>query len=187
MPDRFANGDRATVWRNCSTAPTHASTTAEIFGRRRPVAGTCATWGSTIWLTPVYDNADFSDPQRRFACPSLTTTASGAVDFAVDERLATWRGCGAWSCAHAAASGDADRWRITPARFIRGSPIRHAGLFHGTRGETFATVRRGALIDPRTTAAVRTRCWTDGSRTDLNQDDPRSRGTSFRTRSGGLA
>lgn len=186
MPDRFANGDpsndeparSAGLLDRAKSRFYHGGDLQGVIDRLPYLADLGFT---TIWLNPVYDNADRTDPIRRYdGQPFTDYHGYGAVDFyAVDERL-----------------GDvALLRRLVDAAHARGLKVmqdqvaNHTGPFHEWAGDpptpTWLNGTRAAhlensfdiavLLDPRASAALRRPVldgWFAGLLPDLNQADP---------------
>jgi glycosidase len=136
---------------------------------------------TTIWLNPIYDNADTADPVRRYdGQPFTDYHGYGAIDFyAVDEHLgdvalfarlvdaAHARGLKIMQDQVANHTGPLHPWALDPP-----TPT----WFHGTVAQHPAiSFNAPLLIDPRTAADLRRTVldgWFAGILPDLNQDDP---------------
>ena len=186
MPDRFGNGnlenDRpprsAGLFDRTKPRFYHGGDLQGVIDRLPYLRDLGVT---TLWLNPVYDNADHADPVRKYDNEPFTDYHGyGAVDFyAVDEHL-----------------GDlAVLRRLVDAAHAAGLKVmldqvaNHTGPFHpwvddpptptwlnGTRERHLANSFDAPLLkDPRTSAALRRRVlegWFADLLPDLNQGDP---------------
>jgi glycosidase len=186
MPDRFANGDPAND--RPARSPTLFDRTRSRFYHGGDLQGVIDHLPylrdlgiTTVWLNPVYDNADYTDPVRRYDNEPFTDYHGyGAVDFyAVDEHLgdlSTLRRL--VDAAHAAG-----------LKIMLDQVANHTGPFHpwlddpptptwfnGTRDSHLANSFDAPLLnDPRTSEMLRRRVldgWFADLLPDLNQTDP---------------
>jgi glycosidase len=186
MPDRFANGDpsndrparSAALLDRTKARFYHGGDLQGLIDRLPYLADLGVT---TIWLNPVYDNADSFDPTRRYDGEPFTDYHGyGAIDFyAVDEHLgdvasfarlvdaAHARGLKIMQDQVANHTGPMHPWADdppTPAWF-HGTVARHPSI----------SFNAPLLIDPRTSVDLRRAVldgWFAGILPDLNQDDP---------------
>ena len=186
MPDRFANGDPAND--DPASAPGlhdrskpryyHGGDLAGIIQRLPYLKDLGVT---TVWMTPVYDNANRLNERERYDnLPITDYHGYGAVDlYRVDEHLGSLE----------QFRELVDRAHALGMKVIQDQVANHTGPYHpwvedpptptwynGTQAQHIAnTWRTWTLIDPHATAAARKSTlegWFIDVLPDLNQNDP---------------